>query len=86
MSRQASRTNLKPVNRSNSQGDIFGDQDDYVLDDNRPISPVPSYGNNGFSRSASWSQQDGGAKKLAPPPPPPSRYVDCFYRSNSTIY
>lgn len=75
------RQGLRPTKRNDSaNSDVFGDQDDYTLDndryaDERSASPGSYSAAPSFSRSASWSQQDGGAKKLAPPPPPPSRYV-----------
>ncbi|KAG9587155.1 hypothetical protein KCV04_g22016, partial [Aureobasidium melanogenum] len=70
---------LRPTKRNDSaNSDVFGDQDDYTLDNDRyfdehSASPASYSAAPSFSRSASWSQQDGGAKKLAPPPPPPSR-------------
>jgi hypothetical protein len=54
------------------------DNDRYA--DERSVSPASYNAAPSFSRSASWSQQDGGAKKLAPPPPP-SRYVLLKYSS-----
>ncbi|KAG9641639.1 BAR-domain-containing protein, partial [Aureobasidium melanogenum] len=73
------RQGLRPTKRNDSaNSDVFGDQDDYTFDndryaDERSASPASYSAAPSFSRSASWSQQDGGAKKLAPPPPPPSR-------------
>ena len=74
------RQGLRSTKRNDSaNSDVFGDQDDYAMDndryaDERSVSPASYNAAPSFSRSASWSQQDGGAKKLAPPPPP-SRYA-----------
>lgn len=75
--RQGIRSNKR---NDSANSDVFGDQDDYALDnghndryyadEQRSVSPASYSAAPSFSRSASWSQQDGGAKKLAPPPPP----------------